>query len=104
MLFSGALVVTRLAHEYLGTAGLYSLAAVMGVTDVDPFILGLAQSFSTTTMTLGVAASAIVIAAASNNGVKAAYAYAFADRATGRRTLALLVSFAALGLLPLAWR
>ncbi len=31
------------AREYLGRAGLYSLAAIMGVTDVDPFILGLAQ-------------------------------------------------------------
>lgn len=102
--FAGVLVLTKLAHEYLGTGGLYSLAAVMGVTDVDPFILGLAQGSPTMTTTLGVAASAILIAAASNNVIKAIYAYALADRVTGRRSLALLLAFAAVGLLPLLWR
>ena len=74
----------------------------MGVTDVDPFILGLAQSGAAATP-LGIAAPAIVIAAASNNVVKAIYAYAFADRATGRRSLALLLALAALGAVPLVW-
>ena len=47
--------------------------------------------------------STIVIAAASNNVAKAIYAYAFADRATGRKSAALLVLLAAAGLLPLIW-
>ena len=46
LVFVVVLVLTNLAREYLGRAGLYSLAAIMGVTDVDPFILGLAQSGS----------------------------------------------------------
>lgn len=96
------LVLTRLAREYLGRTGLYALAAIMGVTDVDPFILGLAQTGAAATP-LQIAAPAIVIAAASNNVVKAIYAYAFADRATGRRSLGLLLALALLGMVPLVW-
>ena len=105
-LFAGVfvliLVLTSLAREHLGRAGLSSLAAIMGVTDVYPFILGLAQS-GTAATPLGIAAPAIVIAAASNNVIKAIYAYAFADRATGRRSFALLLALALLGITPLAW-
>lgn len=101
LIFIVVLVLTNLAREYLGAAGLYSLAAVMGVTDVDPFILGLAQGASATPLHL--AAAAIVIAAASNNIIKAIYAYSFADRATGRRALLMLVGLAVLGLIPLLW-
>jgi len=101
-IFVAILVLTNLTREYLGKAGLYSLAAIMGVTDVDPFILGMTQTSSTTTP-IGTAAAAIVIAAASNNVVKATYAYRFADRATGRKALGLLLALAALGIVPLAW-
>lgn len=102
LLFVVILVLTTLAREYMGRAGLYSLAAIMGITDVDPFILGLAQS-SSATPAVAIAAPAIVIAAASNNVIKATYAYAFADRTTGRRSLVLLLALAVLGIIPLAW-
>ncbi len=102
LIFVVVLILTSLAREYLGRAGLYSLAAVMGVTDVDPFILGLTQS-SAASVPLPTAAAAILIAAASNNVVKGIYAYSFADRATGRASLGLLAGLAALGLIPLAW-
>ncbi len=46
----------------------------MGVTDVDPFIMGMTQAGGGTT-TLAVAATAILIAAASNNLAKGIYAY-----------------------------
>jgi uncharacterized membrane protein (DUF4010 family) len=46
----------------------------MGVTDVDPFIMGMTQSAGTLT-SLKVAAAAVLIAAASNNLVKGIYAY-----------------------------
>lgn len=49
ILFLGMVVVTHYALVYLGKAGLYSLAAVMGVVDVDPFILGMTQSTGTNT-------------------------------------------------------
>jgi uncharacterized membrane protein (DUF4010 family) len=40
-IFVVVLVLTDLARRYLGRSGLYGLAAILGVTDVDPFILGL---------------------------------------------------------------
>jgi uncharacterized membrane protein (DUF4010 family) len=102
LVFVVVLVLTNLAREHLGRAGLYSLAAIMGVTDVDPFILGLAQHGAAATPPR-IAAAAIVIAAASNNVIKAIYAYSFADRTTGRRSLVLLLALALLGIVPLVW-
>ena len=102
LIFVVVLVLTSLAREHLGRAGFYSLAAIMGVTDVDPFILGLAQG-GATAAPVRLAEAAIVIAASSNNVIKAIYAFAFADRETGRRSLVLLLALAALGLIPLAW-
>ena len=88
-LFVGMLFITHLALLYLGRAGLYALAAIMGVTDVDPFILSLAESASVLTP-VTLAGGAIVIAAASNNLIKGVYAYGFGDRRTGTQGLALL--------------
>jgi uncharacterized membrane protein (DUF4010 family) len=101
-IFVVVLVLTGLARRYLGRGGLYTLAAIMGVTDVDPFILGLGQA-SPAQMPAATAASAVVIAAASNNIVKAIYVSAFADHATARKGVVLLLVLAALGTVPLAW-
>ncbi len=101
-LFVVVLVLTSLARQYLGSAGLYGLAALMGVTDVDPFILGLAQP-RVEPLPLHLAAIAITLAAASNNLVKAAYARFFGGAATGTRSMVLLLALAGLGLLPLLW-
>ena len=101
-LFLGMLVATQLAATYLGKAGVNTLAAVMGVTDVDPFIMGMTQAAGSLTP-LKVAAAAVLIAAASNNLVKGIYAYSLADRKTGLQSLALLMGLAAAGLIPLFW-
>jgi uncharacterized membrane protein (DUF4010 family) len=74
----------------------------MGVSDVDPFIMGLTQAAGTLTP-LKEAAAAVAIAASSNNLVKGIYAYSVADRKTGIQALAMLVVLAALGLIPLFW-
>ena len=42
-IFVAILVATHLALTYLGNAGVYTLAGLMGVTDVDPFIMGMTQ-------------------------------------------------------------
>jgi uncharacterized membrane protein (DUF4010 family) len=99
-LFVGMLFVTHFALLYLGRAGLFALAGVMGVTDVDPFILSLAESASTVTP-VALAGGAIVIAAASNNLIKGIYAYSFGDRRTGTQGMVLLAVLALIGLLPL---
>jgi uncharacterized membrane protein (DUF4010 family) len=99
-LFVGMLFITHLALLYLGRAGLFALAGVMGVTDVDPFILSLAESASALTP-VALAGGAIVIAAASNNLIKGIYAYGFGDRRTGTQGFVLLAALALLGLVPL---
>ncbi len=99
-LFVSMLVATHLTIEYLGKAGVYTLAAVMGVTDVDPFIMGLTQAAPITTP-LDVASAGILIAASSNNVVKGIYAYALSSRQTGIQSLCFLLGLAVLGLMPL---
>ena len=100
LLFLAILVATQLATAYLGNSGVYALAAILGVTDVDPFIMGMTQAAGTSTA-VHVAASAILIAAASNNAVKGVYAWSFARGQTGRQSLLLLAGLALLGLAPL---
>jgi uncharacterized membrane protein (DUF4010 family) len=101
-LFVAILVVTQLVLLHFGRGGVYTLAAIMGFADVDPFILGLTQSAGTATP-LPLAATGILIAAASNNLVKGIYAHVFADRQTGRQSAVLLAGLAACGLIPLLW-
>jgi uncharacterized membrane protein (DUF4010 family) len=101
-LFLVMLIATQLAVTYLGTAGVNTLAAIMGVSDVDPFIMGLTQAAGTLTP-VKVAAAAVAIAATSNNVVKGIYVYCLADRKTGIQALAMLLTLAALGLIPLFW-
>ena len=101
-LFLAMLILTQLAVTYLGRAGVNSLAVLMGVTDVDPFIMGMTQAAGALTP-LRIAAGAVLIAAASNNLVKGIYAFSLADRKTGVQSLALLAALAILGLAPLFW-
>lgn len=102
VLFLVMLIATQLAVKYLGRAGVDTLAAIMGVTDVDPFIMGMTQAAGTLTP-LREAAAAVLIAAASNNLIKGIYSYSLADRKTGIQSLSLLAGLAALGLVPLFW-
>jgi uncharacterized membrane protein (DUF4010 family) len=89
LLFLAMLIATQLAVTYLGKAGVNTLAAIMGVTDVDPFIMGMTQAAGALTP-LRVAAAAVLIAAASNNLVKGIYAYSLGDRKTGIQALLLI--------------
>jgi uncharacterized membrane protein (DUF4010 family) len=100
--FVGVLVLTQLAHEHLGRGGLYSLAALMGVTDVDPFVISLTQTAQHTTPP-NVAAAAILLAGAGNNVAKGVYALSFADRKTGVASFLALLGLAGLGLIPWLW-
>lgn len=101
-LFIAMLVLTRLAVIHLGRGGVFGLATLMGLSDIDPFVLSLTQSAGTVA-TVSVATSAIIIAAASNYVVKGFYAFGFADRKTGVQSLWLLLGFSILSCLPLLW-
>jgi uncharacterized membrane protein (DUF4010 family) len=98
-LFLAMLVATHWAIVHLGKTGVYSLAAIMGVVDVDPFILGMTQSGAT----LSLAAGGVLIAASSNNLAKGVYAFVLSDRTTGIQSLGLLIVLSILGLAPLLW-
>lgn len=100
LVFMAVLILTRLVVTHLGRSGVYGLAALMGATDVDPFIMGLTQAAGGATPMI-VAAQAIVIATAFNNLAKAIYAFALADRITGRRSALALVVLGLVGFVPL---
>jgi uncharacterized membrane protein (DUF4010 family) len=98
--FLAMLVLTHLVVTRLGHLGLYSLATLMGATDVDPFVMGLTQG-AASRAPMTAAAAAIVVAASSNNLMKGVYAYAACDRATGVMSVTLLALLAVAGLAPL---
>jgi uncharacterized membrane protein (DUF4010 family) len=99
LIFAALFVIVSLASAWartrFGHTGVYALAAIVGVTDIDPFVLSLAQG-GLQGMSFAAMMVAILIAAASNNLLKAAYAVGFAG------VRACLLPFAALLLLALA--
>lgn len=93
-IFAVLFVLTSLLSTWVagafGIAGVYSLAAIIGVTDIDPFVLNLAQG-GTSGVPDGAIAAAILIATSSNNLLKAVYAVSFArGRATAPSAAALV--------------
>jgi uncharacterized membrane protein (DUF4010 family) len=63
-------VITQWVKESMGKSGLLALAGVVGVTDVDPFILSLVRSPAGFT---ALSASAFILALASNTLFKGLY-------------------------------
>ena len=102
LLFFLLLAATHYAILYLGSGGVYGLAALTGLSDIDPFILGMAQSAGAATP-LTLAAGGITVAAASNNLVNGIYAFSFGDRKTGVAALALMISLAIFAMLLLVF-
>jgi len=94
LIFLAVLVITRLVAQHFGNTGVLVLSAIMGTTDVDPFILGLTQTAGQG-VTIATAAAAVVIAAASNNVMKGIYAMIFGERRAGRLSFALLTLWGA---------
>ena len=96
-IFAILFVLTSLLSAWVktefGIAGIYSLAAVIGIADIDPFVLNLAQG-GTLVFRLNAMAAAILIAASSNNLLKAVYAASFAGRRAVAPSAAALVVLA----------
>jgi uncharacterized membrane protein (DUF4010 family) len=95
ILFIVTSLVSTWATKEFGVTGIYSLAAIVGISDIDPFVLNLAQG-GLSGVPVSALVAAILIAASSNNVLKALYAAFFAG---GRATVA---SAAALALLAIA--
>jgi uncharacterized membrane protein (DUF4010 family) len=100
-LFAGLFVLLAVATQWvshtLGAGGVFALAAVSGLTDIDPFVLSLAQG-SVPGMSLPALAAAILLAASSNNVLKGCYALLFGG---GRRCLHPALALFALGAIGL---
>lgn len=96
-LYVGLALLSNWITAAFGRAGIYGLAAVVGFTDIDPFVLSLAQG-GTTRLSLTGLATAILIASSSNNLLKACYAGIFAGWRKSFETLLSLLALAALGL------
>lgn len=94
LIFLAVIVLTDIVAASFGGTGLVVMAAIMGATDVDPFILGLTQQ-PAGEVAIATAALAIVVAAAANNVMKGLYAFAFGPRRVGVPVLAALVALAA---------
>jgi uncharacterized membrane protein (DUF4010 family) len=101
VVFAALFVAVSLLSNFIkgkfGITGLYSLAAVVGITDIDPFVLNLAQG-GAGGLSTGVLGAAILIAASSNNLLKAVYAAAFAGWRASLPSVAALVALAAAGI------
>ena len=78
VLFVVISVASAWATQRFGAAGIYALAAIVGVSDIDPFVLNLAQG-DLTQITVRVGAGAILVASSSNNVVKAVYAIVYSS-------------------------
>lgn len=89
-LFVAITLATNLARAHFGSFGVDALAAVVGFTDIDPFVLSVVQGNIPLHIEI---AQAILIAASSNNVLKSIYAFAF-----GRRREMLQPIFALLAL------
>ena len=104
VIFASFLIVISVLSQWvqvtLGSTGVLALAAVVGITDIDPFVISLAQGG--TTIAIGTAAAAIMIATSSNNLLKTVYAAVFSRRRGAIVPGSALLVLSALGLIA-AW-
>ncbi len=96
-LFVAVAMLGTFAERFFGHTGIFALAGIVGVTDIDPFVLSLAQGGAAT---VGIPAStiAVLIAISSNNVLKAVYTLAFARTRDAWVPAAMLIALALAGL------
>jgi uncharacterized membrane protein (DUF4010 family) len=94
-------VLSTWVQGHAGDHGVLALAAVVGFTDIDPFVVSLAQG-GATSIGIAFSAVAIVVASSSNNLLKAIYTLAFSRRREALIPAAALGTLCVLGLIT-AW-
>jgi uncharacterized membrane protein (DUF4010 family) len=92
------LVATELSRGWFGTAGVYAVAALSGLTDVDAVTISMATSAELSPTT---AAGAVVTAASVNTAVKGGIAVALGGWRFGLRVIAVYLPVLAAGALAL---
>jgi uncharacterized membrane protein (DUF4010 family) len=100
LLYAVVLLLVAGARHYLGTSGIYAVAAISGLTDMDAITLSTSRMAASGQIDTGVAWRAIVLASASNLVFKAGLAWTLGGRALFFRllipTASVLVAAAAL--------
>ncbi|MBZ9613735.1 MgtC/SapB family protein [Rheinheimera maricola] len=97
-LFAVILFLVKLNEQYAAAEGLYLLAAVAGMTDVDAITLSMAQYAGQSAAALSVAAGAVTVAALSNTLVKCGLVYALGGRALARKLVIATLIILTLGI------
>jgi uncharacterized membrane protein (DUF4010 family) len=98
LLFVAVALASAWASTSFGQRGVYALAAITGITDINPFVLSLAQG-GVASMSPVALATAILIAVASNNLLNACYALLFGGVRACLRAALVLVSLSAAALI-----
>ncbi len=102
VLFVVISVASNWVNAQFGVSGTYGLAAVVGFSDIDPFVLSVAQERAGT-LPVSAGAAAVLIAASSNNLLKAAYTVSLVRGKGSLAPAAALALLAAFGLAAAAW-
>jgi uncharacterized membrane protein (DUF4010 family) len=93
-IFAAIFVIISVATAWIrttfGQTGVLVLAAAVGATDIDPFVINIAQG-GVMDLSITMLSAAILIAASSNNVAKAIYAIAFGGKSSRRPALVLVV-------------
>jgi uncharacterized membrane protein (DUF4010 family) len=93
-------IISAWVKGVFGESGIFVLSAVVGLTDIDPFVLNIAQG-GVAGMSVAGLCAAVLIAASSNNVAKAAYAIGFGGEAA-RRPAFMLLALSLLGIIAAA--
>lgn len=96
-LYGGIVFAVAAAKTHLGETGLYALAAVSGLTDIDAITLSLANLADAGRVEIGTAWRAILLAALSNLVFKGGIAFALGGRALAVRIAPLFGASLAAG-------
>jgi uncharacterized membrane protein (DUF4010 family) len=105
VLFQGVLMAVYIAREWWGQSGVFTSAAVLGLTDVDALTVSMARGVAQT-VSPNVAGTAIAVGVLANTGMKLGLTLTFGSRRfrtiAGVALVLMLVSLGVALVLPLA--
>jgi len=102
-LYGGVVFAVAAAKTHLGETGLYAVAAVSGLTDIDAITLSLANLADAGRVEMATAWRAILLAALSNLVFKGGIAFVLGGRALASRIAPLFGASLVAGVLILLW-
>jgi uncharacterized membrane protein (DUF4010 family) len=101
LLFVTVALASAWVRSSFGQRGVFVLAAITGTTDINPFVLSLAQG-GVSDMPVSALATAILIAVACNNVLNGIYALSFGGVRSTLRPASILFALGAIGLIAAA--